>query len=649
MGKKLKKGEKGAVTNYVTRGQAIKKLQISLAHFRRLCILKGVYPREPRNKKKVGKGSTAARTYYYRKDIQYLLHEPVLHKLREQKVFARKLSKAIAKQEWTRAKSLEEQRPEYTLDHIIKERYPTFVDALRDLDDALSMIFLFATLPTTDKIKAEHVRTCQRLSAEFQHYIMVSHSLRKVFLSIKGIYYQAEIKGELITWIVPYQFSQHVPTDVDFRVMSTFLELYETLLGFVNFKLYRELNLVYPPKLDEERDSAAAGLTAYVLENAGGQDVVSEISAQIPQGGLVRADRSQRKQTAKRLESLAEKIAEINETEEADGEETTKDDEDVDVSDVPQAAVPATSQEETVPTLTAWQDKVSELTGLQKLFKGCVFWLSREVPRYSLEFVIRAFGGEVGWDASSGAGSPFAEDDTRITHHIIDRPPVATHTPAADGKPAAVGPKRYERREYLQPQWVYDSVNARKLVRTAGYHAGETLPPHLSPFANPGEGDYVPEEAMDVSSESDEEEVALAATGAGEDAMEVDEEEEEEEEELDEEEEADAEDDDEEALHQAELAAEAAGLSFSEYLQQKAAGTLPADGKKQKKKGADVKAAKKETAAEAEERERKELAIMMMSKKDKHLYNKIQFGKQRKADAVSSCCVTLGICAVHII
>ena len=54
--------------------------------------------------------------------------------------------------------------------------------------------------------------------------------------------------GQTVTWIAPYTFNQKVPSDVDFRVMLTFLEFYTTMLGFVNFKLYNDLNLFYPPK-----------------------------------------------------------------------------------------------------------------------------------------------------------------------------------------------------------------------------------------------------------------------------------------------------------------------------------------------------------------------------------------------------------------
>ena len=116
-----------------------------------------------------------------------------------------------------------------------------------------------------------------------------------------------------------------------------------------------------------------------------------------------------------------------------------------------------------------------------------LFWLSREVPRYSLEFIIRASGGKCGWDETMGCGSPFKECDNRISHHITDRPtnPDDFHK---------------EGREYLQPQWIYDCINSAKLVKTTGYHPGEKLPAHLSPFVIAGVDDYSPEQPEELVS-----------------------------------------------------------------------------------------------------------------------------------------------------
>ena len=54
--------------------------------------------------------------------------------------------------------------------------------------------------------------------------------------------------GQKITWIAPYQFNQRLPFDIDYKVIGTFREFYVALLRFVNFKLYKDLGMSYPPQ-----------------------------------------------------------------------------------------------------------------------------------------------------------------------------------------------------------------------------------------------------------------------------------------------------------------------------------------------------------------------------------------------------------------
>jgi len=250
-----KKGKKGEAAAYVTRAQALKKLQVPLADFRKLCILKGIYPRDPKKKP-----HGLDKTYYHAKDISFLSHEPLLNKFYELKTFMKKFKRLMGRNEKDLAKGAEDRKPKYSLHHLVRERYNSFEEAVRDLDDAVSMLALFQALSADQKreIPTEAVNEATRLYQEFQLYIIRAQALRKVFASIKGYYFQAEIHGQTVTWLAPHQFAQELPPEVDFRVMLTFLEFYRAMVKFVNFRLYADLGLSYPPKRNTLRDSGSA-------------------------------------------------------------------------------------------------------------------------------------------------------------------------------------------------------------------------------------------------------------------------------------------------------------------------------------------------------------------------------------------------------
>ena len=491
-------GTSGQAKNFITRTQAVRKLQISLPDFRRLCIFKGIYPREPRNKKKASKSSTPSTTFYYTKDIQYLLHEPLLSKFRDHKALSKKIAKFLGRGEIGDAARLERNGVKrLSLDHIIKERYPTFVDALRDLDDALSMLFLFANLPSTSTVPPKIIRQCQRLCHEFQLYVIYSHSLRKSFLSIKGIYYQAIIQGQEIMWLVPYKFVQRVAGDVDLRIMGTFIEFYTTLLGFVNFRLYSSIGLVYPPKFDLNSDEQGAELGAFSLEDIG----IGHLGDSQPKTDT----------QGHNFESIPHKEGEQETSGEVNIHESgsPKDNERMDTSSKP---------DETEPQVEEAIDKF-EISGVgadllpqpqissqeaSGLFSQTHFFVSRECPRHPLEFILKSFGCKrVSWELVLGGGA-FTHDqkDPSITHEIVDRPtfssPNGSEIPVHVGQTEESSPDRpahqyrYPGRAYVQPQWVWDCINSGQLLRPDLYAPGALLPPHLSPWVKPKPGLYDP-------------------------------------------------------------------------------------------------------------------------------------------------------------
>lgn len=606
-GKEQRKGMRGSAANYITRSQALKKLQITLKDFRRLCILKGIYPREPKKKPK-GKD----KTYYYLKDVMYLAHEPILEKFREFKTFMKKIKKAMGKRDFEDAKRKHDNRPTYVLDHIVKERYPRFVDALGDMDDALCLVHLFAMMPAGKGIESNTSENCLRLVREWNNYVATSGSLTKVFVSIKGIYYQASVQGQTVTWLVPHQFTPTMDKRVDVRVMLTFLEFYEVLLKFVNYQLYTELGISYPPKIDLQLDQAGAQLAAMQLERAQQQekddaeknDGEDETSGDEESVAAPKEVTKQQKESEKRIKTLSKSLDTSSFENEDEGDEAQR--------NYGELSEPLEAAFASSKLATQIYNEQRKEASEKSLFSGLYFFLSREVPSACLELVLRSHGATIGWE---GAGSPYTEKNERITHHIMDRPHQG---------------HRYFNREYVQPQWVFDSVNNGMLLPLTRYVPGADLPPHLSPFVDDAAEGYTPEYRKQLNKLKSATQVLREVGDMDVDADDVSEDEEEayaaglkaeldgKTDEVESDDEAESDDDVEEiAAKSLKRKAEADSSS--------AATAADATEKKSKK----VKRAE-------EEEELHELAKSMMSKKSKRLYDRMQFGLGKKADKIQA-------------
>merc|ERR1711973_877846 len=196
-------------------------------------------------------------------------------------------------------------------------------------------------------------------------------------------------------------------------------------------------------------------------------------------------------------------------------------------------------------------------------------------------------GWEVSWCSTAAPGSTFTEEDDRVTHQISDRETI---------------PNKKLGRFYVQPQWIFDSINRRMKLNEKYYALGETLPPHLSPFiADRRIGDYVPPE-----------EKALEAEAEKENKQEEDEKEEEEDEDMEDEEEAEDEDEEDEEEDDDEEEEEEEKVSEVK------------EGTKEK---VDKVAAKKMT-----EEEEFRLREMMVPRKHRGLYRSMMKGRKKRAN-----------------
>lgn len=382
----------------------------------------------------------------------------------------------------------------------MKERYPRFVDAVSDLDDALTLIYLFAALPSDRDIKPKYITKAKALAAAWGAYCATTSAITKSFISVKGVYLEAEIQGTAIRWIVPHAFTQHLPEDVDFRVMNTFFEFYETMLNFILFKLYNDIGLRYPFTVKDLGGEVVGSTSALlgsnlraltnalnsssgVISNIVSESVLQKESTEASTAPRGKADKKKSKELIKSVGAALNKLN--DEDSDENGMEVDDDDESIDVAGPLQAALENVANEEARSSLPGVKDSISDdALKRKRLFEGLTFFMSREVPRGYLELVCLAYGAKVGWE---GDDSPILMKDPSITHHIVDRPNLL---PSYEALPKS--------REFIQPQWLLDCSNFLFLLPIAKYAAGSTLPPHLSPWVDNEEEGYTPKYAEEI-------------------------------------------------------------------------------------------------------------------------------------------------------
>lgn len=389
---------------YLSRMQSTRLLQVDSMGFRRLCILKGIYPRAIGKSKQKESGNE--KQYYLAKEIKWLVRDQIAAKMYDYKAWEKRVRRANAKQETADLKRLhsEKVKPKYSLVASIKERYPYFIDAVRDLDDALSIVSLYAFLSpevrSNTTIEFHHSLPsglhdkARTIVKQWNDFVGKSQTLTKAFISIKGYYFEAIVKGERVRWLTPHEYASKFPSGVQQYILITFLEFYLELVRFVLFRLEHDFN-----KEVEERIR---------IEDEGGEPNAENFAT----GIVLPGQQVQGQQAVKQAEQT-----------------------------------------------TRLQGAAKELNRVQPLFKGFVFFVSREVPVKHIDLIVQAGGGRVATEFTAS-----------VTHVIVDRPQLPT------------GMTKQPNVEYVQPQYVFDCLNARVALPVHGYKMGEELPPHISPF-----------------------------------------------------------------------------------------------------------------------------------------------------------------------
>ncbi|EUD65542.1 hypothetical protein C922_04048 [Plasmodium inui San Antonio 1] len=444
--KKAKKKKEG---KYLTKRSILKKLYLKEEEFQKLCIFKGIYPKDFKEiPLKLRSKFYKQKVYYSKNDFHKLSHEKIIQDFRKITTWVKKYKKyKVGLEDEEKCKNLIKNFPQYTLDHIIKERFPVFSYAIEELDDALSAVVAYSLLPSNEKIGIlnRFVTNCEVIKNHFHYYVYKTNRIKKGFITVKGYYLQAEILQKKVTWLIPHTFTPYLDKTIDFSIITTFIEYYISLLKFVLYKLYKMHNMTYPPEQSEL-------LKGEKLRHLSYDECLISLCKEMfgSQKGQL-GESNQGEENSLTLDS----VPQVGEQGQSENHH----------EGVKPRSLPSNQREEE----EIKHDIDEQNDTLKELFKNQVYYIHTEMPLDILSIIILSCGGSIGWNSPY---SPYELGDQRITHEILE--------PYGQGK--QMGQQKMEKM-YVQPQYIFDCLNRKKILPCSDYSVDvKNLPVHLSPF-----------------------------------------------------------------------------------------------------------------------------------------------------------------------
>ncbi|ETB57919.1 hypothetical protein YYC_04708 [Plasmodium yoelii 17X] len=433
---------------YLTKKKIQKKLFLNESEFRRLCIFKGIYPKDYKDiPLKFRNKFYKNKVYYTRNDYKKLSNEKIIQDFRKIKTSLKRYKKyKITLEDNERCKNIIKNFPKYKLDHIIKERFPILVYAVEQLNDALTAIIAYSFLPSNENIgiKNNLINQSIILRNQFHYYAYKTNKIKKGFISVKGYYLQAEILQKKITWLIPHIFTPYFDKSIDFKIITNFIEYYVTLLRFILYKLYRLDGMSYPPK--EYKDLKNEKLNHLSFDK---NYITKELSNEL-----------------ETKESTEDNIIEEN-------EKKTKNDKTENCEKNDQK----NDQKNEMKQIEHDIINNDNTKSVKNLFKNHIFYIHSNMPFDVLSIIILSCGGTICWNSLY---SPYKYDDKSITHEILEVSEENKNTQDSN-KINNINEYTYKR-SFIQPQYIFDCLNSNMILSCEDYNINKTLPVHLSPF-----------------------------------------------------------------------------------------------------------------------------------------------------------------------